>query len=427
MAEFPTVVTEHLNLSAYRKRVAAARSLIKAFKDSKGEDSPMDLSLRDTVNRLDTVLRRLRYSLRGKPALLLTPQALQQLNSPLATLEQHLQNPASLTAQQWLQFTDPLINAYRSFVHELPTESEAQDVLSGYVEKVEETLRDAERRVVAQGQRLDELEREKTALEQKILESAQRVEAQVARVDQAVTNTSESVAKATTEVREAAATAEAERKSAWQEQIATSVKQTDEKAQEQRTSFNKEIAEYENKVEAQLTAIEAHREEAGRIVALISNSGLAGHYQLVANNSGRTGAISFWVAFGLFLIPLILGIITIFTLAAGANPSWSQLAIRLGVGLSALVPAGYLAREAARLKRLEVAARQRELEFATISSFLDELNPEDRATIRKMLAAEYFAKPLVPDVTIRPRQVTEGVTTDQLLKLLENALKVRLK
>jgi predicted nucleic acid-binding Zn-ribbon protein len=351
-----------------------------------------------------------------------TPQALQPLGTAIQTLEQNFANAGSIQPKPVLQWTDAVLNAYRVLAHDFPKKSEADEMLADYTEKVREVLQEAEGTAQAQRSRLDDVEEQSATLEKKLVDLTQRGDAQVTRVDQAVTDANDKISRLTTEIRENASAAETQRKEDWAEEITNATTEADDAARALEDALRKRHDEVHVSASASVAEIDKLKTEAGRIVNLISDSGLAGHYQKLANKSSKWGFTYTVAAFLLFSVPLGVGIWTFNSLPESGNPSWPWLAIRLAIGLAALVPATFIATEAVRLKRLELASRQRELEFSTLSSFLDELSEEERGAIRKTLASEYFAKPMVPDLKASSDR-TRGVSAHELLKVGERILK----
>jgi outer membrane murein-binding lipoprotein Lpp len=351
--------------------------------------------------RLQTVSRRIYKSLRGKPAVLLTPATVAQLGHAIQNALGKVTQEGEVTAAQIFKLTDPVIDAYRGIVWELPSKDEATETLEKLSEDVQTLLATSSSTVDEMSAEVAALRQQVSGVEDTAAAVKERVEKQVTRVDAAVTKASDATSTVAAELRERGTTVHEELREKAQTAEAKRVEEWKAGVEAWRGEFV-DLIETQRQAGLEVDqALREHQAEAERIVGLIAGSGLAGHYKNLADRSRTAGYLYTALAVMLFCVPLIVGIITFNTLPPIDPQSgnwWASVLVRLAIGLAALVPAGYLAREATRFKRREDAARQRELEFSTLTNFIDALDEDTQAEVRKRLVDTYFGQPLVPPI-----------------------------
>lgn len=172
-----------------------------------------------------------------------------------------------------------------------------------------------------------------------------------------------------------------------------------------------------------LAEMQQHLMHAKRIVGLIGNTGMAGHYQKVANRELYSAELLRVVAV-LFFGTTAWLVWQVVSQIQATNYNWEVALFRLAVAAVLIAPAVYCARESTRHRRSENRNRQVELELASIHPFLETLPKEKAQAVIERKADQYFGQGLEPDeeggTTLRDLRIRG----DQMLKMLERVSRI---
>ena len=175
--------------------------------------------------------------------------------------------------------------------------------------------------------------------------------------------------------------------------------------------------EFRNATNAILKNMGDRKLEAEKIVGAITDTGMVGGYQQVANSEKR--AAIFWrtVAF-LSLCTLVFFAIALFavTLSKRFEVTTALTLTRSFVGIAVAILAGYAARQSDKHARAQRRYRKMELELASIAPYLHEFPDVEARKIKTELAMKMFAQQETED----PKGSTK--TTNSLIDLLKTAL-----
>lgn len=167
-----------------------------------------------------------------------------------------------------------------------------------------------------------------------------------------------------------------------------------------------------------LEQMEERLKEAEKVVGVITDTGMVGGYQRIANSEKRSAI--FWriVAF-LSLCVLVLFAVTLFyvTLKSDFKVTPTLTFTRSFVAVAVAILAGYAARQADKHERAQRSHRKMELELASISPYLHEFPDEEARKIKTELANKMFGQ---QDISIESGGGKK--TTNATLNLLEMAL-----
>jgi len=194
---------------------------------------------------------------------------------------------------------------------------------------------------------------------------------------------------------------------------------------ERRQTFEEEknglLAQFQESARAVVDELESDKRKAAEIVQMIGSIGLTGNYQRIANKEARAanllraGAILFMVA--------LAGLIVSMAFWAFPNGVPLQAYVFRFVSAAILaVPAGYLAFESARHRKIEIRMRRIQLELATLEPFLRELDTETSRRLREELAKKYFGRDADE---WQPGQVPPTNLIDLLKYALEGIIKMK--
>jgi hypothetical protein len=239
------------------------------------------------------------------------------------------------------------------------------------------------RRSVAQYQRYVTAERDGLkAPINKVKDELQEVRSVIAteksRVDSVVAELQKQFSEAEERRRQEAQVAEEKRK--------TQFDATEAKRQEQIRDNMKAL---ESDSRHLLDDIEEKRVRAQDLVYVISNTGMVGGYQRVANRAFKSTVV--WQAIAAAsLVGLVIFAILAFLDTQGADFSWPRLAGRAFVAAAFGILAAYAARQADRSEVAEAKSRRLELALASVDPYLVSLPEEEQQRIKQDLAVTFF-------------------------------------
>ncbi len=169
------------------------------------------------------------------------------------------------------------------------------------------------------------------------------------------------------------------------------------------------------------TKLNEKLDEASRIVGLIANTGMAGHYQIIANREWKWMWIMRWVA-GLFFLGAIAAIGLLIWMVHSAQVDWEMVVFRFALVVVVLVPALYFARESARHMQREAHNRRIELELSALQPFIARLPDKEAQEIIKKKADQYFGQEPPSDQDDAYLLKSVSLRGDQVLKILTKVL-----
>ena len=170
-----------------------------------------------------------------------------------------------------------------------------------------------------------------------------------------------------------------------------------------------------------LLRMEEHRKYAERLVGIITDTGMAGGFQRVANE--ELAAAKSWrkLAVGA-MVGLIAFAVLSFLYTFQGTFEWPMFAGRVFVTLTFGVLAAYAAKQADEHLQNERHNRRLELEIASIDPYLAPLPEETRFDVKRALAERMFGRD--QRVVSDTRQVvTSGTLMDALRLTLDNLTK----
>lgn len=200
----------------------------------------------------------------------------------------------------------------------------------------------------------------------------------------------------------------------WRESAEQSLLATLEEA---KTAHSLQQEAHTNSAKELLQHIQGHLNRAKKIVGLIGNTGMTGHFQKVANRELWTAEIFRFLAVA-FFIALVLGVWWVVKDIGADEFSWEIALFRVGVALALLAPAIYCAKESSRHRRVENRNRRIELELASIGPYLETI-PEDKAQhVIEQLAKQYFGNQS-PDETLPPEDFPVRLRSKDVVQILD--------
>ena len=421
--------TEQL-LDTCRQKLTQLRSALN------GKTPPPDANAAQAFNRFTLALAFFDSRLKAVDALLAPRQQLQNLANQLGTLETVLRGFLN-NASQW-QILDNAIDGTVAAVAVLPqtppelTPEQYGAALRDFIAARDEAVKQAEARAAKMEEKVRALEGAVNNATAKATGTENRLNAETARLDKLVSDaqarfstleqalsTGNRSAEAErdknakdAEARrdKAAADAEAKRAADAKAAIDGLLAATKQTADEQKKSTGAHVKE-----------IEMRLEEARKIVGLIANTGMAGHYQ-------KTAGVEWWsmwvlrVATVFFFLCAAAAVIWLISLVHAQQIDWELVVFRFALVVVALAPALYLARESERHMRREAHYRRIELELAAFRPFIESLSDEKKKEITEKKADEFFGREPPAEKDEHQLLRKTWFRGDQLVEFLTSAL-----
>jgi hypothetical protein len=256
---------------------------------------------------------------------------------------------------------------------------------------------------------------------------ADEIKSQKQRADSVISNFQEQFSAAESQRREDFQKSENERKSKSESLYAEKEKEWDAIIEEKDELYNALFDKSKNalneleqnshaKVENLINTINENKTKAEELVGIITDTGMVGGYQRVANQERmaallwRIGAVA---SFG----GLIYFAIEAFFSTLNISLGWGHFAGRAFVAAACGVLGAYAALQADKHQKEERRSRRMELELASISPYIHELPEEDQIEIKKDLAQRMFGKEEPTDRKVDKK--TSGSILDTLKLAIE--------
>ena len=164
-----------------------------------------------------------------------------------------------------------------------------------------------------------------------------------------------------------------------------------------------------------VSKIEASKQKAEDLVGIITDTGMVGGYQRVANDARDAGRkwrkVAVWS-----LVGLVGFAIAAFVESLIHEIRWDQIAARIFVATAFGILAAYAALQADKNERTERKNRKVELELASILPYLHGLPQDQQHKIRQELAMRMFGRDDVQEVK------EDKKTTGSVLDILKTAI-----
>lgn len=157
--------------------------------------------------------------------------------------------------------------------------------------------------------------------------------------------------------------------------------------------------------------------EANKIVNIVSNVGVTGNYQNIANEHKKSADIFRMIALTFMIIMSGLLIWSIIELSHGEFNLYRSL-VRILAAAVLTYPAVYAARESNKHRKLETQNRKIELELASIGPFIELLGEDKKQAIKEELVKKYFGNNVVSEDT----KEDDDISINGLEKILKAIL-----
>lgn len=183
-------------------------------------------------------------------------------------------------------------------------------------------------------------------------------------------------------------------------------------------SFEEALANFNDTIESTFDIIQKHKNRAEKLIGVITNTGMVGGYQKIANKEQRASMI--WHSIAILSLLGLVGF-AIYAFASTLSPevNWGQIFAKAFVSVTFGISAAYAAKQADKHELSELKNRRMELELASIDPYLIDLPEVKRHEIKERLAKRLFARSETNPIQINTK--TSGSIID-LLKLALEAI-----
>ena len=178
--------------------------------------------------------------------------------------------------------------------------------------------------------------------------------------------------------------------------------------------FNNLSEEYENKFEEMLSNISKKDEDISKLIGIVGDKARIGEYKKNADSAHNERILWQKITVGLFLIAFGLMLIVTIT-----SKDYNNFTIFKYIVSAILMGAStYTAKQASNSRRDEVYYRKQELELASIDVYLENMKPENREEIKKVLSTKMFGQ--AHNTYTNKYEDKKGFSIDDMVKIIES-------
>ena len=389
-----------------RVHALLAETKQKAVERTDGE-AELSVAGQDTLARIKQVLSFVESALGAADPHLVSPGQLDELSKHLDQCRNELHHYSENGSEKHLNAASSHLDALLPYAHIIQHATTAEpgvaaivEGASGFRSKAVETLKELESAT-------ESAEGKLASVEAKCEEAQDHLKAERQRLDAALADHQTQFGEAQNSRGTEFTEGERKRNEAHADLVSEQKTAIEEERKELRDGneallnarlerWEEEESKTKEKAEGFLSDLERLKEEARKVVGLIGNTGMSGHYQSVANKEWKSALV--WN----IVTVLLIGVLITFTIIAYASALESdfspgafgaRISVAVACGLAAVFT-GHIARAHGRTER---ANRSRELIFASLSPYLETLEPGEAQKIKGSLASVLFTPPPVDE------------------------------
>lgn len=209
----------------------------------------------------------------------------------------------------------------------------------------------------------------------------------------------------------------------WQTKFDTMTSEFINLQQRQEKDGRDLLIQIEDNVKGFITELEVFKERAQKLVNIIANTGMAGGYQIIANQEQKA-ATNWRISSVVSLLGLVSFALLGFYLTLTKEFSWAQFTGRVFVAGTFGALFAYTAKQASDHSKIERINRRVELELASIDPFLVGLPEDKQIEIRGMLGQKIFGP---QDISLETSKDNFFGTPVDLVKQLLDIVHVAVK
>lgn len=354
---------------------AAVEKLKEAFKAISGQEGLPDAEQLSQLGRqLDFIAERL---LRADPDLA-PAQPMQELGSHLNGAHSQVTALASNHNRQHLKQAAAHMSAAIQYVMSLPLVDSAERMQQGFSDILVDAKQAADIVVDSISDRSEELEN-----------TIRRLQEQATSLEADVKSTKERTDAVVAEYQKQFSDNENTRAKRFEDQLKKVNEQSESfkaRLEQDASTARDELAE---KAKSLLEMMQAREAEIRALARAMGASGVSTTFQATANSNERAANLLRFLA-----IVLLLSMVAIIggALWKSHTVSLETTLIRFLAAMLISIPATYLARESAHQRAEAVRSRRIEVELAALGPFIEPLEGEEKAELRKKLVETYFGR-----------------------------------
>ena len=409
---------------------------LRSALDGAKNQPPPDPQAAATFDRFVRVISFLDARLKAADSALVPWGVLQPLPNHLKVMLSAF-NAFLQNAAQWQQLNTQ-IDQLLSFLAQFPvaaadsTASQYNAALADFMKLRDQAIKQAEDRAAKMEDRVKALDSAVAAVDARGKEIQGQVNQEKSRLDQLIIALQVQITKLVQDEQSRFGDSEKQRTKITTESEAKRDLEHKAKLTELSTKFEQIIALDQKSISelievsrrdtvANMDDLSTQLKAAKKIVGLIANTGMAGHYQKEANVDWWSMWILRAMAGG-FFGGAIYAINSLIKAVHTPQIDWEMVVFRFALVAVVLVPAFYFARESALHMRREARNRRIELELSALKPFIEGLPEKEAQEIIKKKADQYFGQD--PQEEQDEANLLRGLSLrgDQVLKILTKVL-----
>jgi hypothetical protein len=368
---------------------------------STAEELPADAVER--IDRIVNVLTEVQRRLQRTDPNLIPIQPLSNLNGPLSQITSQLSSFQSNKNAAHIQNAHNRLENVLVHLAQIPMPSSPDDMdaireaaialrrsAGQHIRHVEEEGRTAQRELQKLKQGVESL---KQLTDQRIEQVQALVEAQGQAFSTAEESREQRFTRVQDEQKEAASALLAEKQEEWTAVVEGKQAEYEELYESIHEKIESLETEFKKGTQAILDDMQERKTEAEKVVGVITDTGMVGGYQRIANSEKR--AAVFWRTIAFLSLCILVGfaIALFFVTLKDTFKVTPTLTLTRGfVAVAVAILAGYAARQADKHERAQRRHRKMELELASIAPFLHEFPEDEARKIKTELAMKMFAQ-----------------------------------
>jgi len=333
--------------------------------------------------RVPRVLQYVRHALNQADPEFVTPSMLTELKDHLHTMQdRHDVFKSDLRIEPLTNGSDGVLNALRLLTPMKQSAQEYSESLGSFRDRAATELATVAEKAETFESAVDSLNRDLAKYKDQFEQQKQRVDELIAQQQRTFHEGERDRNDRVIKIREH-----------WQDEFRELAATTDERVKERLSAIDdagKEHLEEAKRAQVDyLAQMKKHVDKAAEMEGIITNTGMTGHYENVAETERKSA--NRMRALALFFFVLMLGgVVWLIFEIKSEDFAWGAAVLRFGVSGVAAIPAFYCARESQLHRKAAERHKRIRLELASLAPYLGEMSENARRRAMEQLAPRYF-------------------------------------
>jgi len=376
---------------------------------------------KEDLLKIKKVIEFLKAKLAGIDPLLIPAANLNNINSNLRDMLPNLNSYAANKTINHLVMACNIVETVLPYVSTLPSINTVKE-LDGVGDSIAGFYKSVTEYKTVVGESLSKFSEQAKLLDASMKLAGNEINLQKSRLDSAIAEYQKQFSTAEGERRRLNSESESKREAVYTEKVKILDQGLTTSLESQKRQFNEFIEaikvkfnSHEEKIKKDISSIlgimEQNKKQAENLITVITNTGMVGGYQKIAN---RAEHITWW--WYAIAVGSLLGLVG-FAVSAYSHTSETVIVIpkmlaKVFVAVTFGLLAAYAAREADKHGQIERRNRKMELELASIDPYLVNFDKPKREQIKEAIANKVFGQDVSLD--IKHPDKFSGNTTDTL-------------